>query len=104
MLRKGQQRPDTNFMESRTLFSHWRVQGYSAGVRPLTVSNSFVFANVSAKKCPRQRSAPPQREILDPGSCFTCDPKFLSHFHKTIQCANMELKMTCSTSECVEEK
>ena len=39
---------------------------------PPTVSNSFVFTYVFAKKCPRRRSAPPQRlgapqrEILDP--------------------------------------
>ena len=36
------------------------------GRAPPTGSNSFVFAYVFAKKHPRRRLAPPQREILDP--------------------------------------
>ena len=55
---------------------HWRIKGGTTGTHPppSTGSNSFIFAYVFAKKCPRRRSAPPQRlsvppperEILDP--------------------------------------
>ena len=31
--------------------------------------NSFVFAYIFTEKCPRQRSTPPLREILDPPLC-----------------------------------
>ena len=57
------------------VYYHWRIQwGRRQPVPPPpTGSNSFVFAYVFAKKCPRWRSvppqwlgAPPQWEILDP--------------------------------------
>ena len=47
---------------------HWWIQGGGAPLvcTPPTGSNSFVFAYVFAKKCPRRRWVPHQREILDP--------------------------------------